>query len=88
MLNSHLLKPETLRAIAKLGKTADAIADRWAVGWPTQTKAMEADGTLIYRLKEAAEVEAGAIALHRAGGENSHLADGELRELAGISPGP
>lgn len=88
MLNSYLLKPETVQAIARLGPTADSIADRWAVGWKAETKAMEREGTLIDRLKEAATAEAEAIARARAGGENSHLADGELREMLGIDPGP
>lgn len=84
----HALKRETVEGIVKLGLTAQKIADRWVSGWEKETLAMEKDGTLLPRLKVASEYEAEIISRARSGGEMNHLANHEIAELYGLSPGP
>ncbi len=96
MLNSQVLKPETVRQIGSLkaddgmllGNRATKIADRWASGWTKATQAMEADGTLLPALAKQAELEAMAISDNRIAGANQHLADHEILEMVGIPPEP
>ena len=88
MLNSQILKPATVNAIAKLGLRAEKVADRWASGWKAETTAMEAAGTLLPRLQAQADKEAQILAEARQGGENSHLADHEILALNDLSPAP
>lgn len=88
LLNKHLLKPETRRQIADMGPNAESIVDRWLGGWPKRTVAMEADGTLIPRLKSQLETEMNLLADARTGGSLNHLAEHEIMELYGVDPGP
>ncbi len=88
MLNTHVLKPETVKAVEALGLTAEKIADRWASGWKKETRALEASGELLPRLRAQAVREAEALSNAMVGGENSHLAQHEILDLYGISPKP
>lgn len=56
-LNKHVLKPETVRAIEAMGEVESQIADRWAGGWPKQTRRLEAEGRLLQAVKEQAEAD-------------------------------
>jgi len=84
----NVLKPETLDAIVRLGNTAQTVAERWTSGWKKKVLAMEADGSLLPRLKEQAEREAEALSSAQVGGANNHLAKHEIMELYDISPEP
>ena len=88
MLNTGILKPQTEEEIEKLGPFAERVAERWVSGWKKRTLALEASGELLPYLKERAEREADVMSEARMGGENSHLADHEIAELYGLSPGP
>lgn len=84
----NVVSKETLRAATALGPTAEKVLDRWASGWPKQTKALEKSGRLLKALKSQAEREARIYGDARVGGENSHLADHEIAELYGLERGP
>lgn len=75
------LAPETLTAIAPLGRNAQQIAYRWAVGWPKETQALERSGMLIDMLKDQAYREQSTLADAHRSAENCHLADHEIMEL-------
>lgn len=80
-LNRHVLKPETIAQIEEMGEVASQVADRWAGGWPKQTRAMEKKGTLLQAVKEQAELEAQAVEWER---QNSWVGGIESRHLFGI----
>lgn len=84
----NVVRRETLDAVTRLGPYAEKVLDRWASGWPKATKALEQTGKLVFAVKEQASREAGIYSEARMGGENSHLADHEIAELYGLSPGP
>lgn len=88
LLNHQVFKPETLAAIAELGPTAEVVADRWAGGWPKDTKALEKAGKLIPVLKAQAQKESETLSDARVGGMNNHLATHEIAELYGIDLQP
>jgi hypothetical protein len=78
----RLAKAETIRAIEKqLGQRAWQIADRWAAGAPEKVKEMEADGTLLERLREQTKLEAETISDARVGGAFSDVPDSEILAL-------
>lgn len=80
-LNKHVLKPETVRAIEAMGEVESQIADRWAGGWPTQTRRLEAEGRLLQAVKEQAKAERTALAYEAA---NPWIGGIESRQLFGI----
>jgi hypothetical protein len=85
----RVVKPETVRAIEKqLGQRAWQIADRWAAGAPEKVKEMEADGTLLERLREQAKLEAETISDARVGGAFSDVPDSEILAMYEIGPLP
>jgi len=85
----RVVKPETVRAIEKLlGQRAWQIADRWAAGAPEKVKEMEADGTLLERLREQAKLEAETISDARVGGAFSDVPDSEILAMHEIGPLP
>lgn len=88
LLNRSVFKAETASAIEALGPIAKRVADRWAGGWPRQTKAMDKEGRLVEAVKKQAQREAEIYSGARTGGANSHLADHEIAELYDLSPGP
>jgi hypothetical protein len=68
----------------ELSQRAWQIAHRWAAGAPGKVKGMEADGTLLERLREQAELEAQTIADARVGGAMSDVPDSEVLALYDI----
>lgn len=75
----HVVAPETVAAIEQnLGLRGWQVADRWAAGAPTMVKRMEADGTLLARLKEQTALEAETITDARVGGHFHDMPDSEL----------
>lgn len=87
LLNRHVFGAETTRAIEALGPTAEQVADRWAGGWPKQTKALEKAGRLVLAVKETAAREA-EIYSHKVATGQGHLADHELAQMYGLDPAP
>ncbi len=85
LLNSHVLKPESVQQIEKLGPLAERIADRWAGGWPKRVKSLEKSGKLLQALTSQVEREKNVLAATR---NMSHLAEHEIMELYGVSPEP
>ena len=88
LMNTHLFRKETARQIEAMGVYASQIADRWAGGWPQQTRALESAGKLLPALKKRAEREAAIYVEARQGGRNSHLADHEIAQIYGLNPEP
>jgi hypothetical protein len=90
LLDSHkVLNPETVqRLLREVSGRGWKVADRWASGWPEETKAMEAAGTLIDRVKEQAKLENETISDARVGGANSDLPDSEILTLYDIPVEP
>lgn len=84
----ELLKPETVAEILELGRKAEQIADRWAMGWPRRTRELEKQGTLLQHLREQTELENRALAEAHQGGNVQHLADHEIAELYELREGP
>lgn len=80
-LNKHVLKPETIRQIEAMGEVASQVADRWAGGWPKQTRALERQGLLLEAVKEQADLEAQAVEYER---QNPWVGGIESRQLFGI----
>jgi hypothetical protein len=75
----RVVRPETVAAIEKsLSLRGWQIADRWAAGAPAMVKRLEAEGTLLARLKEQADLEAEVIADARIGGRFQDVPDSEL----------
>lgn len=60
-LNRHVLKPETVRAVESAGQQVSKVVDRWAGGWPKQTRKLEASGRLLPLAREQAEKEFSAL---------------------------
>lgn len=87
LLNRHIFKPVTARAIEALGPAAEQVADRWAGGWPKQTRALERAGKLVPAVKETTAREAEIYSRKNQNGQ-SHLADHELAQLYGLDPAP
>ena len=79
-LNKHVLRPESIRQIEALGEVASQVADRWAGGWPTQTRALEKRGELLEAVKKQAELERRAIEYEQ---ENPWVGGIESRQLMG-----
>jgi hypothetical protein len=74
-----VVRPDTLRNIEQqLSLRGWQIADRWAAGAPAKVRRMQADGTLLARLKEQAALEARTISDARIGGCFSDVPDSEL----------
>jgi len=74
-----VVRPDTLKAIEQnLSRRGWRIADRWAAGAPAMVRRMEAEGTLLARLKEQAALEAETIAKARASWPFSDTPDSEL----------
>lgn len=80
-LNRHVLKPETIRQIEAMGEVASQVADRWAGGWPKQTRALEKQGALLDAVKKQAELEAQAVEYEN---QNRWVGGIESRQLFGI----
>jgi hypothetical protein len=85
MANNHSLlelpsvvKPATVKAVLAESLRVQQIADRWASGSPKKVKAMEADKTLLPRLREQAQLESQTIADARVGGAMSDTPDSEI----------
>jgi hypothetical protein len=71
--------PETVAAIENsLSLRGWQIADRWAAGAPAMVKRLEAEGTLLARLKEQADLEAETISDARISGRFHDVPDSEL----------
>ncbi len=85
LMYGHVLKPESVQEIEKMGLLAEQIADLWASGWPKRTKKLEASGRLIEALKTQVERELDVLARAR---EYTHLATFEINEMFGIDPAP
>lgn len=83
-----ILSPESVRQIESMSVLAQQIADRWALGWPKETKLLEKQGKLLQALKEQTGREGNALSDARQRGQNLYLADHELMELYGISSRP
>lgn len=78
----RVVQPKTVRVIEKdLSLRGWQIADRWAAGAPDMVRAMEANGTLLPRLKEQADLEARTIADARVGGAYNDTPDSEILAL-------
>ena len=78
----RVVQPKTVRVIEKdLSLRGWQIADRWAAGTADRVRAMEADGTLLPRLKEQADLEARTIADARVGGAFQDVSDSEILAL-------
>lgn len=88
LLNRHVFKPATAKAIERMGPIAERVADRWAGGWPKATRDMDRTGRLVHAVKTQAKREAEIYSDARVGGKNSHLADHEIAEMYDLSPGP
>lgn len=84
----NVLKPETLDAIVRLGFMAQTVAERWTSGWKKKVLAMEADGSLLERIKDQAERETEVMSSAQVGGANNHLAMHEIMEMYDLKPGP
>lgn len=80
-LNKHALKPETIRQIEAMGEVASQVADRWAGGWPKETRRLEAEGRLLEAVKEQAEAEQAAVEYEA---QNPWVGGIESRQLFGI----
>ena len=84
-LNRPVLKPETIRAIEALGEQASQIADRWASGWPKQTRKLESENRLLEALSRQVEAEALARQYEA---ENPWVGGIEANQLFDIDPAP
>ena len=74
----RVLKPATVKAVLAESLRAQQIADRWAAGAPHAVRDMEADGTLLSRIKEQADLESQTISDARIGGAYSDTPDSEI----------
>jgi hypothetical protein len=75
----RVVRPDTLKAIEQnLSLHGWQIADRWAAGARGMVRQMEADGTLMPRLKEQADLEAETISDARISGRFHDVPDSEL----------
>lgn len=84
-LNRRVLKPETIEAIEAMGELASQIADRWAGGWPKQTKKLEAEGRLLQAVQEQMELERAAQEYEA---QNKWVGGIESRQLFELSDKP
>ncbi len=85
LLNRRVFKPETATQIERMGELASQIADRWASGWPKQTKALDAEGKLIAAIEDQAEQELRAKDLEA---RNPWMGGIETRQMVGLTDGP
>jgi hypothetical protein len=81
-----VLKPETVKSLAGKPLRVQQIADRWASGSPTKMKALEANGSLLERLKEQSDVEGKVLADARVGGAMSDVPDHEILAMNEVEP--
>ena len=74
-----VVKPETLRAVERIADyRVPSIADRWALGSPEKVRKMEADGTLIPRLKAQHKLEVRTLSDARVAGRMADVPDSEI----------
>lgn len=88
VMAANVCRPESLRAAESLGVVACQILDRWALGWPRQTRRLEVRGRLIDRLREQSLLEAQTLADARIAGLYQSLADHEILKMHEIDPAP
>ena len=60
LLNHHVLKADTVRAVEAAGPRVVQTVDRWAGGWPKQVKKLEAEGRLVKEAQEQVRQEESA----------------------------
>src|SRR4030065_2944 len=84
----HAQSLETLDASVRMGSMAQTVAERWVSGWKKQVLAMEADGSLLTRIKDQADREAEVMSEARVGGALNHRADHEIAQMYDLKPGP
>lgn len=80
-LNRDVLKPETIAQIEAMGAVESQVADRWAGGWPKQTRKLEREGRLLQAVKKQAELERPALEYEA---QNPWVGGIESRQLFGI----
>ncbi|HXF65631.1 MAG TPA: hypothetical protein VNK67_02885 [Burkholderiales bacterium] len=78
LMYAKRFKPETVKAVLQESLRVQQIADRWVSGAPKKVKAMEAEGTLLQRLREQAELENQTIADAQVGGRIMDVPDSEI----------
>ena len=74
----NLVKRETVSAVERIGYRAPMIADRWALGSPKKVKAMEADGTLIEKIRAQHKLEIRTLSDARVAGRMADVPDSEI----------
>lgn len=85
LLNSHVLKPETVKQVEALGETASQVVDRWAGANPKQLRKLESEGRLLQAVKDQLEQEQKAKDYEAA---NQWVGGIESRKLFDLSDHP
>lgn len=85
LMHAEVFGPEMTATIEGMGLLAEQIADRWAGGWPEQTKKLMQENRLLEALESQANKEREMMAQ---ASNMSYLAHHELMEHFGIEPNP
>lgn len=87
LLNApKVLKPATVKALQGQPLRVQQIVDRWASGSPTKAKSLEANGKLLERAKEQANLEGKVLADARMSGAFSDVPDHEILAMNEVDP--
>lgn len=85
LMNTKLFGTEMVEQIEGMGLLAEQIADRWASGWPEQTRQLMKENRLLELLANQVSKEREMVVQ---ASNMSHLAHHEIMEEFGIKPSP